>query len=118
MTVSKVLLYLIYAVIVAGMIVAIVLSFHTSKTPAPKARSNTSTHQQVTRGQASQPKSQPAPSTSANTPSTSTPSTSQSGPANSSQLANTGPGQTITLFLGISGLSAVAYRRYQLLRKI
>ena len=116
MAVGKTLLYLIYAVIVAGMIVAIVLSFHTSKTPAPKTQSSASSHQQVSRGQATQPKTKPTPATSST--STTTPSTSQSGSATSPHLTNTGPGDTALIFLAVSGLSALAYRRYQLQRKI
>lgn len=106
---ARVFLYVIYVLIIGGLATAIALSFHTKKVAAPSPIPNTS-KQVVTQ-------SKPPTSAISKTPSrpvaVNKPATSKSTPAAnpSPALANSGPGNTIGLFVAVSTLGAFAYRR-------
>lgn len=119
---TKVILYFIYAVVVAGLLTVIITSFHTSKVSAPtsKGQSAQSSKQggqpspskvsqsQANQSQASNSNNQSAANSSAAQPSTS--QTANTGTSTNGQLSNTGPGDTIGLFAVATATGVIGYR--------
>jgi outer membrane receptor protein involved in Fe transport len=100
--VANVFLYLIYLVIISGLLVSIILSFHTNKVAAPAAKPVTKAASHtgvspvtVTNNQSAVP---------ANSAPSSQPATA------SGQLSNTGPGNVIVLFIGSALGGSLLYR--------
>jgi cytoskeletal protein RodZ len=120
----KSLFYVIYIVIVGGLLAAIVLTFHQSHASAPAktsklsqtARSQTSTKSQRPISISHKKASSKSSSTSSQSPVvvSSKPNTA---PTSARNLTNTGPGDSIGLFAGASLLAGLLYRRH-LLRQI
>lgn len=136
----KVVLYALYAVVVAGLLVSIILAFHQkANAPKPKTPStaqqkqpkperqqkqqatskpeNNRTAQGTTPGSASQ-QSKPSYNAPSPAPSTSSlgkgqqPAAPATGP-DGQPLTNTGPGEVIALFAGSALAGTVAYSLHQ-----
>jgi cytoskeletal protein RodZ len=117
-TFGKTVLYVIYGVIVAGLVIAIATSFHhNSKSPQQPATGSGSSQTQTQNPQQQNHAPQPSPNPKSGTATpqsgaTSTPSTSSA----PSQLNNTGPGDTVAIFMGVAVVGAVLYRRHLILK--
>jgi hypothetical protein len=102
----KTFLYVVYAVIVSGLIVAIVADFRSGNpTPAPTKPSSS---RQVAKATSKVPV-QPGSKSSSNAQNT--------GVSSSSQLSNTGPGNTIGLFV-LASVAGSAIYRWRLVRRL
>ncbi len=107
MTAGKAFLYLVYGVIVAGLVIAIIASFGKSAPAPQQPQSNTSSQQQAN----SQSKAKTTPN--AATPGQSATPKPTSTPSNTpSQLNNTGPGDVAGLFILVSIVGLFGYRRF------
>lgn len=104
---TKVILYVVYAFIVVGLLTAIVTSFHSNKVSAPTQHSGSSQGQpSQSSGSQQAPKapnqpSQPQPTAAQPTPA----ATGANGPLN-----NTGPGDTVGIFVAATAAGAIGYR--------
>jgi cytoskeletal protein RodZ len=121
---AKSFLYLIYAVIVLGLIAAIALTFHHDRVKAPAAPN-------ISHQTAAKPKlahvAKPKVATKKASPTTVRPSSQsasqQSSPStaptssSSADLTNTGPGDTVGLFAAVS-LTGFYLQRRRLLRRL
>ncbi|MDB5169004.1 MAG: hypothetical protein JWO41_360 [Candidatus Saccharibacteria bacterium] len=99
---QKILTAVIFVVLVGFLVFAVLASRHSKNTPAPG----------ISRIRGSQAGSNTPTSTTPSNPAPSTPSTSTSSSAagSTSQLANTGPTQTVTLFIAaVATGTAVAH---------
>ncbi len=123
--IAKVFLYLIYIVIVGGLITAIGLTFHHDKVSSPgiiakqqtlqtkKQSSVSRTSTKVKNPSATLPSStaSSSPSPTPTIPNTTSSQSSTATNGSTSALSNTGPGNTIALFVIVSLLSVIGYRQ-------
>ncbi|HSX46343.1 MAG TPA: hypothetical protein VLG27_05095 [Candidatus Saccharimonadia bacterium] len=106
--IAKAFLYLIYGVIVAGLIIAIASSLHHDN--KSQTASKPSTSQSQPKGSEGKAPAMPGASTKPSNSSSSSSKPNQPTGSGNAQLGNTGPGDTVGLFVLASVAGSLIYR--------